>query len=149
MKKTEMESVLNKCALRIAKIVAVVERFSDNETSDATLYPCAYPEWQKKRLTNTHYHTAFTLAEAYPNLSVADRLVLIAAMFIVFFEEAKDDYRKLTELVAVLNHKIWEHYDNGDELFSRKYDILWRKGDSWASEHLEGDAMTHFCWVLD
>lgn len=41
------------------------------------------------------------------------------------FEFAKADYKTLTELVLVLNHKIWQWYQVDDTL-ARLYDTLWR-----------------------
>lgn len=39
------------------------------------------------------------------------------------------NYEYLTELVMVLNHKIWEHYKTNKPLAS-VYDELWRKADN-------------------
>ena len=64
------------------------------------------------------------------------------------FEEWKDNYIYLTELVIVLNWKIWEWYEK-NELTARLYNDLWEKTDAYACEHLTGDELRHFYEVTD
>lgn len=47
------------------------------------------------------------------------------------FNEWKDDYEFLTELVLVLNHKIWQCYEKGSE-FAELYNTLWEQADQYA-----------------
>lgn len=47
-------------------------------------------------------------------------------------EYAMTDVQYYAELVIVLNHKIWEHYDKGNMKMSKLYDKLWRKADGKA-----------------
>lgn len=65
------------------------------------------------------------------------------------FEEWKDDYLYLTDLVAVLNHKIWQHYNAGNDRMARLYDKLWREAQSYGYDHLKGDELVYFWRVLD
>lgn len=65
------------------------------------------------------------------------------------FNEWKTDYVYLTELVMVLNHKIWEHYQRGNEEFANLYDDLWEEADAWAMDNLTGDELSYFINVLD
>ena len=46
----------------------------------------------------------------------------------------------VTELVLVLNHKIWQHHDHNIEL-ERVYDRLWREADGWCVENLTGETI--------
>ena len=64
------------------------------------------------------------------------------------FEDWKDDYIYLTELVMVLNHKIWQHYERNKEL-AEVYNRLWEKADQYAMDNLEGDELKYFYTTLD
>ena len=64
------------------------------------------------------------------------------------FEEWKTDYKYLTELVLVLNHKIWQHYEHNDTL-AQTYDRLWREADQYASDILNGDELSYFYQTTD
>lgn len=64
------------------------------------------------------------------------------------FEEWKENYIYLTELVLVLNWKIWQHYDKNNKL-ADIYDELWAKTDMYACENLHGDELTYFFDIID
>jgi len=64
------------------------------------------------------------------------------------FAEWKDNYKFLTELVMVLNHKIWQWYERNDEL-ARAYNDLWEEADLYAQENLKGEALEYFYNVTD
>ena len=64
------------------------------------------------------------------------------------FGEWKNDTEYLTELVLVLNHKIWQHYEHNEPL-ARVYDELWKKADLYAVENLTGDDLTYFYNITD
>lgn len=64
------------------------------------------------------------------------------------FKEWKDNYIYLTELVMVLNHKIWQHYERGNSL-AELYDELWREADVYAVENLRGDELMYFLSTTD
>ena len=59
------------------------------------------------------------------------------------------DYEYLTELVLVLNHRVWMHYERGNEVLARVYDGLWRKASSYACENLKGDKLRYYLEVTD
>lgn len=79
------------------------------------------------------------------------------------FEEWRGNYKYLTELVMVLNHKIWYHYEAAKQAekagylnardfhdtISRLYDELWRECDAWCCENLTGDEADYFYQTLD
>ena len=52
------------------------------------------------------------------------------------FEEWKEDYKFLTELVLVLNHKLWQHYKDRPEV-AALYNDLWEQADRYAVENLK------------
>lgn len=64
------------------------------------------------------------------------------------FEEWKTNYQYLTELVMVLNHKIWQYYEKNDAL-AQLYNNLWEKADLYASENLTGDELSYFYRTTD
>ena len=67
--------------------------------SDKDLFPCAYPEWDEKRVSSTFWDD-FTIADAFGTTAVRDT-------FDRAFREWSSNYRMLTELSVVLNHKLW------------------------------------------
>lgn len=64
------------------------------------------------------------------------------------FAEWKSDYKFLTELVIVLNWKIWQHYETHDEI-ARVYDELWREADEYACNNLKGSQLRYFYEMTD
>ena len=64
------------------------------------------------------------------------------------FKEWKTNYKYLTELVLVLNWKIWEYYETKPNL-ARVYNSLWEQADNYACDHLEGEELTYFLNVTD
>lgn len=85
------------------------------------------------------------------DFSIADRLgkAAVKDTYRTAFESWKDNYKYLTELVMVLNHKIWEHHEAGNNSFAELYDSLWRKADLYAMENLRGEELRFFCTVTD
>lgn len=55
------------------------------------------------------------------------------------FNEWKDDIRYMTALDIVLNHKCWQHYNNGNEELSRLYNKLWKETDMFILDGKEVD----------
>lgn len=64
------------------------------------------------------------------------------------FKEWKNNYVYLTELVIVLNWKIWEYYETNPAL-AEVYNDLWEKADAYACEHLKGEEASFFYRVTD
>lgn len=65
------------------------------------------------------------------------------------FNEWKSDYIYLTELVLVLNWKIWEHYERGEQELARVYNELWEKTQDYSYNHLKGEELTYMIRTLD
>ena len=65
------------------------------------------------------------------------------------------NYIYLTELVMVLNHKIWQWYDgdtNGTGYhtqLARCYNNLWQEAAQYAETHLKGDELSYYYEVTD
>lgn len=65
------------------------------------------------------------------------------------FERSKSDYRLLTELVLVLNHKIWKFHNTGHVELAKLYNHLWQSVDQYAVDHLTDEAAVYYYQVLD
>lgn len=59
-----------------------------------------------------------------------------------------NDVKYVTELVMVLNHKIWEHYNTNNDL-SLVYNNLCQELDTWCMDNLKGKDLQYFISTLD
>lgn len=84
------------------------------------------------------------------DFSIADRFGLSAIQdtFNRAFEEWKENYKYLTELVLVLNHKIWQYYETRPEI-ARLYNTLWAQASQYAMEYLKDDELSYYYDVTD
>ena len=64
------------------------------------------------------------------------------------FGQYKDNLKYLTELVLVLNIKIFIWYKEDDDL-GLTYDQLWKETDQYALETLKGDDLHYYLHTLD
>ena len=90
------------------------------------------------------------ISTIYEDFSIADGFGVEAVKetFNRVFNEWKNDYKYLTELVMALNWKIAEHY-NVDMDLARLYDEVWRKADSYACNNLKGEELDYFYSTTD
>lgn len=86
----------------------------------------------------------------WEDFSIADRFGLDAVQdtYNRAFTEWKTDHIYLTELVLVLNWKIWQHYGKNDEL-ARLYNDLWEAADAYACDNLTGAELEYFYRTTD
>lgn len=110
-------------------------------TTDKQKFPCCYPEYEEKRPDSTFY-ADFSVADVFGEKAIQDT-------FNQCFNEWKGNYEMFTELTMVLNHKLWYWYECGIEDYATLYDKLWKQADAWGNENLKGEALEHFCHVLD
>ena len=84
------------------------------------------------------------------DFSIADKfgIAAIKDTYNRAFKEWKTNHVYLTELVMVLNHKIWQWYQI-NETVVQVYNDLWKEADLWAQEHLEGEEFDYFYEVTD
>ena len=84
------------------------------------------------------------------DFSIADRFGLSAIQdtFNRAFEEWKENYKYLTELVLVLNHKIWQYHEKRPE-FAELYNTLWAQASQYAMEYLKDDELSYYYDVTD
>ena len=93
-----------------------------------------------EKFTTTFWQD-FSIADVFGKDAVQDT-------FNRAFEEWKRDYRYLTDLVMVLNHKIWQHYQKNESL-ARLYDKLWREAADYAVKNLKDDELRYYLDVTD
>lgn len=102
-------------------------------------------DWNIEEITGykpiTTFYTDFSIAEKFGN-------DVIKETYAKAFDEWNKDYKYLTELVMVLNWKIFEHYEKNDEL-ARIYNDLWEEADAYACETLKGEELSYFFKVTD
>lgn len=86
----------------------------------------------------------------WSDFSIADSFGLPAVRdtFRRAFEEWKGNYKYLTELVLVLNHKIWQYHETRLE-FASLYQSLWEQADRYAAENLKDDELGYFLDTTD
>lgn len=84
----------------------------------------------------TTFWQDFTIADKFGIEAIEDT-------FKRAFKEWKSDYIYLTELVLVLNWKMWD-WSEKDVSIARLYQKLWEKVDNYALDNLKGDEMTYF-----
>ena len=89
----------------------------------------------------TTFFEDFSIAENFGEKAVRDT-------YIHAFKAWKDNYEYLTELVMVLNWKIWQHYEKNPEL-AQVYQEMWEVADNWACENLKGDALAYYYRTTD
>lgn len=90
----------------------------------------------------TTFWQDFTIADAFGASAIKDT-------FKRAFEEWKSDYRYLTDLVMVVNHKCWQHYEEGNTEISQIYSDLYYKADAYACENLKGEELSYYFRVTD
>lgn len=92
--------------------------------------------------TFTTFWNDFTIADAFGIDAIKDT-------FNRAFKKWKDDYKYLTELVMVLNWKIWDYYEMHNDTYANVYNELWQKADEYAVNNLKGDEAAYFFKVTD
>lgn len=95
----------------------------------------------KEEFTTT-FKMDFTIAEKFG-------VKAIASTFNKVMAEWKNQYKYLTDLVIVLNKKIWEMYNAGNDEYQDIYQRCWEVADGWACDHLEGDERAYFWEMTD
>lgn len=101
--------------------------------------------WKIEEITGykpkTTFWADFSIAENFGTNAIKDT-------YKCAFKEWKNNVEYLTELVLVLNWKIWEWYQY-DETIARLYDELWRTAHQWAIKHLKGDDLKYYLETID
>ena len=91
---------------------------------------------------STTFWSDFRIADAFGVSAIKDTYKRA-------FEEWKNDYRYLTDLVMVLNHSCWFWYDNENEELSQLYSDLYYQTHDYALENLKGEELSYYFRVTD
>lgn len=89
----------------------------------------------------TTFWMDFTIADRFGEKAIRDT-------FKRAFREWKTNTVYLTELVMVLNHKIWQWYERNEDR-ARLYDELWQKAAYYAEANLTGEDAEYYFRVTD
>lgn len=102
-------------------------------------------DWNIEKLCGYKPQTTF-----YTDFSIADNfgVAAIEDTYKRAFENWKDDVVFITELVMVLNWKIWEHNETNRK-YAELYNDLWAKTDEWCQKNLKGDDLSYFYRTTD
>lgn len=92
--------------------------------------------------TMTTFWNDFTIADAFGAAAIKDT-------YNRAFKEWKNNYKYLTELVMVLNWKVWQHYEQDNTALADLYNDLWYQADRYACENLKGEELKYFYEVTD
>ena len=90
------------------------------------------------------------ITRLYEDFSIADKFGEkgINSTYKMVMKEWKDNYKYLTELVMVLNWKIWEHYET-DAKLAILYNKLWEEADEYAINNLKDEELDYFYKTTD
>ena len=102
--------------------------------------------WNIEEMTGYKPKTTF-----YQDFSIADMFGAdaIKDTYKRAFNEWKNNIQYLTELVMVLNWKIWEYYDPYNKTYVELYDSLWEQADEWCMENLKYDDWEYYVKTTD
>ena len=102
--------------------------------------------WNIEAMTGYQPKTTFWM-----DFSIADKFGKGAVLdtYKRAFEGWKNDVVYLTELVMVLNWKLWEHHDAGNTTLAETYDKLWSEADEYAMDNLSGDDLDYYLRTTD
>lgn len=103
-----------------------------------------YKQWCLDNIgyeTQTTFFEDFSIAEHFGTNAIKDT-------YNRAFNEWKSNIKYLTELVMVLNHKIWFNYEKNEPL-AKIYDTLWKQADQWCCENLKGEDAEYYYRTLD
>ena len=91
-----------------------------------------------------------TITSFWNDFTIADRFGVSAIKdtYKRAFNEWKDNYKYLTELVMVLNWKIWQFHEKNNQ-YAEVYNKLWEEADAYACNNLKGDEAAYFFWTTD
>ena len=112
-------------------------------TTDKQKFPCAYPDYNAKRIDTTFFVDLFVAWKMGGENGIRDTYNKCHKAY-------KDNVKYYTEFIGALNHMLWMTYDQmGDCPISRLFNELWSKANGYGIDHFEGDDLNFMCMVLD
>lgn len=109
--------------------------------ADKELYESQVPTSERESTTFTQ---DFRIAETYGVAAIRDTYRRAFAAW-------KSQYKYLTELTMVLNHRLhhWFYVAGEDDERTKLYSRLWDESFEWGKANLKGDELYFFLSVLD
>ena len=104
-------------------------------------------DWKRLAAERTGYEIKTTFGNDF-DIAEAFGLDAIRDTYNRAFNEWKTDYEYLTELVLILNWKIWQHYEHNNDM-AELYNSLWQEADTYARDNLKGQELAYFYRVTD
>lgn len=105
-----------------------------------------YEQWLSKFTSwrpQTNAWQSFSIAEQISEREVNDTYKRL-------FSQMKNDYKTLTELVMILNHKMFQHNEiPGHRRLCELYSNLFETTDDYALHALKDDELSYFLSVTD
>lgn len=89
----------------------------------------------------TTFWSDFSIAEKFGESAIRDTYKRA-------FKEWKNNAEYVTELVLVLNWKIWALYKTNEPI-ARVYNELWAKTNDWCLDNLKGEDLDYFISTTD
>ena len=112
---------------------------------EANVIKISVPVWNIEQMTGykpiSTFWKDFSIADAFGTDAVSDTFKRV-------FTEWHSDYKMFTELVLVLNHKIWYWHEKNFKL-AKLYNLLWERMDLWAQENLKGNELDYYYRTTD
>jgi len=101
--------------------------------------------WNIEEMTGYTPRTTF-----YEDFSIADNFGVLAIRdtYCRAFNAWQNNIEYMTELVMVLNWKIWEHH-RSNYMIAGMYADLWREADQWVVDHFDGDDLKYYIRTTD
>lgn len=90
----------------------------------------------------TTFWSDFTIADHFGIAAIEDTYKRA-------FSEWKTDVVYITELTMVLNWKIFEWWEHGNQEYAEVYDTLWKKTDEYCMKHLKGKELDYYIRTTD
>lgn len=90
----------------------------------------------------TTFWQDFTIADKFGTSAIHDTYKRA-------FSHYKSNTEYITELVLVLNWKLWVHWENGNQDTAQIYDELWRKTHQWCLDNLKDDDLAYYLRTTD
>ena len=90
----------------------------------------------------TTFWQDFTIADAFGIPAIRDTYKRA-------FSEWKSNTKFVTELVLVLNWKLWQHYEKGNQSVAEVYNELWQQTHQWCLDNLKDDDLVYYLRTTD
>ncbi len=102
--------------------------------------------WNIEAMTGYKPRTTF-----YEDFSIADHFggPAVRDTYCRAFNAWQNNIEYMTELVMVLNWKIFEHDHSRNWMLVELYDELWRKANEWVLDHFDGEDLQYYFRTTD